>query len=258
MILNINSTLYAFYGTLFTFFLTVLGSSMVFFFKKINKNIMDATLGLAAGIMMSASFWSLLNPAIDNAKELKQTPWLILSIGFLLGGIFIFIADKYFQKRFKKTKASNKRLFLLVTSITMHNIPEGLAVGIAFGSINYHIAGATLTSAIILAIGIGIQNFPEGSAISLPLRREGYTRFKAFLYGSLSAIVEPISGILGAIITLKIRTLMPILLSFAAGAMIYVIVQELIPESQSNKNKSLMALFTLIGFILMMILDTLM
>lgn len=258
MILKVNYTLYALYGTLFTFFLTVIGSFTVFFFKKINKNIMDATLGIAAGIMMSASFWSLLNPAIKNAEELNQLPCLILSTGFLFGGLFIFITDKMFQKKVKKMKNNDKRLFLLILSITMHNIPEGLAVGIAFGSIKYHMAGATLTSAIILAIGIGIQNFPEGSAISLPLRREGHSRFKSFLYGSLSAIVEPIFGVLGALLTLKIRTLMPLLLSFAAGAMIYVIVQELIPESQTNKNKSLMALCTLIGFIIMMVLDTMM
>ena len=258
MILKINYTIYALYGTLFTFLLTMLGSSTVFFFKKINKNIMDATLGIAAGIMMSASFWSLLNPAIENAKELKQIPCIVLSIGFFLGGIFIFITDKIFQRKFKKLKHTDKRLFLLILSITMHNIPEGLAVGIAFGSLKYHLAGASLTNAIVLAVGIGIQNFPEGSAISLPLRRDGYTRKKAFLLGSLSAIVEPIFGVIGALITLKIRTIMPVLLSFAAGAMIYVIVQELIPESQTNKNKSLMAIFTLIGFIIMMMLDTLM
>ena len=248
-----NYTLFALYATIFTWLLTVLGSSMVFFFKKINKNFMDASLGIAAGIMMSASFWSLLNPAIENAKNLKQISWLVVTIGFLLGGIFIFITDRLFQK---KLNTKNKRLSLMILSITMHNIPEGLAVGIAFGSIKYGLDSATITNAIMLALAIGLQNFPEGSAISLPLRREGYTRTKSFLYGCLSAIVEPIFGLLGAILTIKIQHLMPIFLSFAAGAMIYVIIQELIPESQTNDNKSLMALFTLIGFSIMMILDT--
>lgn len=248
-----NYTLFALYATIFTWLLTALGSSMVFFFKKINKNFMDASLGIAAGIMMSASFWSLLNPAIENAKNLNQISWLVVSIGFLLGGIFIFITDRIFQK---KLNTKNKRLSLMILSITMHNIPEGLAVGIAFGSIKYGLNGATITNALMLALAIGLQNFPEGSAISLPLRREGYTRTKSFLYGCLSAIVEPIFGLLGAILTIKIQYLMPIFLSFAAGAMIYVIIQELIPESQTNNNKSLMALFTLIGFTIMMILDT--
>ncbi len=250
-----NYTLLALYATLFTWFLTILGSSMVFFFKKINKNIMDISLGLAAGIMMAASFFSLLNPAIENAKVLKQLPWLVVSIGFIIGGIFIYLSDLYFNNRFKNKPNKNKRLFLMVLSITLHNIPEGLAVGIAFGSIKYHLADANLTNAFLLALAIGLQNFPEGSAISLPLRRENYSRLKAFIYGSLSAIVEPIFGIIGAILTIKLTSLMPIFLSFAAGAMIYVIIEELIPESQTNKNKALMALFTLIGFIIMMILD---
>lgn len=256
MLLENNYTLYAFIATLFTWILTMFGSSMVFFFKKINKNFMDASLGIAAGIMMSASFWSLLNPAIDNAKNLKQIPWLIVSMGFIIGGIFIFITDKIFQAKFKNNNNKNKRLSLMILSITMHNIPEGLAIGIAFGSIKYGIAGATLTNALMLSLAIGLQNFPEGSAISLPLRRDGKTRFISFLYGSLSAIVEPIFGLIGAILTIKIRYMMPIFLSFAAGAMIYVIIQELIPESQTNENKSLMAIFTLIGFTIMMILDT--
>ena len=247
--------LYALFATLFTWFLTILGSSMVFFFKKINKNIMDISLGLAAGIMMAASFFSLLNPAIENAKVLNQIPWLVVSIGFIIGGIFIYLSDIYFNHRFKNKPNKNKRLFLMILSITLHNIPEGLAVGIAFGSIKYHIIDANLTNALLLALAIGLQNFPEGSAISLPLRRENYSRKKAFIYGSLSAIVEPIFGVIGAILTIKLSILMPIFLSFAAGAMIYVIIEELIPESQTNKNKALMALFTLIGFIIMMILD---
>ena len=248
-----NYTLLALYATIFTWVLTILGSSMVFFFKKINKNFMDASLGIAAGIMMSASFWSLLNPAIENSKNLNQISWLVVTTGFMLGGIFIFITDKIFQK---KLTSKNKRLSLMILSITMHNIPEGLAVGIAFGSIKYGLNSSTITNSVMLALAIGLQNFPEGSAISLPLRREGYSRTKSFIYGSLSAIVEPIFGLIGALLIIKIQHLMPVFLSFAAGAMIYVIIQELIPESQTNNNKSLMALFTLIGFSIMMILDT--
>ncbi|MBO4600939.1 MAG: ZIP family metal transporter [Bacilli bacterium] len=255
--INLNNyTLLALYATIFTWLITVLGSSMVFFFKKINKTIMDTSLGIAAGIMLSASFWSLLNPAIENARSLNQIPWLIVSIGFMFGGIFIFITDKYFQKKIKNISMKEKSVFLMILSITMHNIPEGLAVGIAFGSLKYQHLNTSLTNAFMLALAIGLQNFPEGSAISLPLRRENYTRLKSFIYGSLSAIVEPIFGVVGALLTIKIQYLMPIFLSFAAGAMIYVIIQELIPESQTNSNKSLMAIFTLIGFTIMMILDT--
>ena len=248
-----NYTLLALYATLFTWLITILGSSTVFFFKKINKNIMNISLGVSAGIMLSASFWSLLNPAVNTAKDLNQISWLVVSFGFMLGGIFIFLTDKFFER--KINIKSNKRIFLMILSITMHNIPEGLAIGIAFGSIKYGIKGATLTNALLLALGIGLQNFPEGSAISLPLRSEKYSRFKSFLLGSLSAVVEPIFGVLGAILTMKIQYLMPIFLSFAAGAMIYVVIEELIPESQTNEKKEVMALFTLIGFILMMILD---
>ncbi|MBR5663049.1 MAG: ZIP family metal transporter [Bacilli bacterium] len=246
--LSHNYILLTLYATLFTWLLTTLGSSMVFFFKKINKTYMDISLSTAAGIMLSASFFSLLNPAIENAITLKQTPFLIVSVGFLLGSLFILLTDKI--------NYSNSSLLMI--SITMHNIPEGLAIGIAFGSIKYGINGATLTNALILTLAIGLQNFPEGSAVSLPLRREKYSRFKSFLYGSLSAVVEPIFGVIGALLTIKISSLMPLFLSFAAGAMIYVIIKELIPESQKNNHKSLMTLSAIIGFIIMMILDTLM
>ena len=176
------------------------------------------------------------------------------------GGILLFIGDKlfdYLNKKLIKKEHSNriKRCWLLIFSITLHNIPEGLAVGVAFGSLAYGLEGATLASACILALGIGLQNFPEGTAVSVPLRREGMSRKKAFFYGQLSGIVEPIAGIIGAILVMKIRLLLPFLLAFAAGAMIYVVVQELIPESQTNKKKEVMALFTLIGFSIMMILD---
>ena len=250
--INLNYIYQALIATIFTYLVTLLGASIVFFFKKINKNIMDAMLGFAAGVMTSASYFSLLAPAIDTSLELNLNPWLITFIGFFSGGILLFIADKMFNKIFTK---KNKRIFMLISSITIHNIPEGMAVGIAFGSIYYGINGITTLSAIMLAIGIGLQNFPEGSAVSIPLLREGMSRNKAFFYGQLSAIVEPIFGVIGAILVLKIRILLPFFLSFAAGAMIYVVVSELIPESQTNEKKDLMAIFTIIGFSIMMILD---
>ena len=250
--MNLNYVYQALLATLFTYFLTALGASIVFFFKNISKNIMDAMLGFAAGVMTAASFFSLLSPAIEHCEALDLTPWLIIFLGFFSGGLLLFISDKVFNKLLSK---KNKRILMLVSSITIHNIPEGLAVGIAFGSIYYGLTGATTLSAIMLAIGIGLQNFPEGSAVSIPLLREGMSRKKAFFYGQLSAIVEPIFGVLGALLVLKVRILLPFFLSFAAGAMIYVVVSELIPESQSNKKKEAMAIFTIIGFSVMMILD---
>ena len=259
---NINPIIGALLATMFTWGVTALGAAIVFFFKKVNKNVMDAMLGFAGGVMIAASFWSLLSPGIEMAENLGMIPWLITFIGFLSGGLLLYIGDKvfnYFDKKLsKKTNIkipSFKRCLMLIFSITLHNIPEGLAVGVAFGSVVYGLNGATISSACLLALGIGLQNFPEGTAVSVPLRREGMNRKKAFFYGQLSGIVEPISGLLGALLVLKVRLLLPFLLSFAAGAMIYVVVQELIPESQTNKRKDLMALFTLIGFSVMMILD---
>ncbi len=259
LLINIHPVIQAFLATLMTWGFTAAGAGLVFFFKKTNKNFLDAMLGIAGGVMIAASFWSLLSPAIDMAENLKMIPWLVAFIGFFGGGLLIFIGDKLFNQYIKKAKfkktQSTKRSLLLVFSITLHNIPEGLAIGVAFGSVIYGLNGATLIAAWILALGIGIQNFPEGTAVSVPLRREGMTRRKAFFYGQLSGVVEPISAVLGAILVLKMQILLPYLLAFAAGAMIYVVVQELIPESQSNDNKSIMALFTLLGFSIMMILD---
>ncbi len=254
---SLNPVTQALFATLFTWFITLLGASLVFLFKKLNKNIMDGMLGFAAGIMISASFFSLLSPAIEMSNKLNINVPFITSMGFIFGGLLLFIGDKIFEHFNIKSKQSNnrKRIALLVLSITLHNIPEGLAVGVAFGSIAYGLDGATLGSACILALGIGIQNFPEGTAVSVPLRREGLSRRKAFFWGQLSGIVEPISGVIGALLVLKIRIILPFLLSFAAGAMIYVVIQELIPASQTNKRKDLMALFSLIGFVVMMILD---
>lgn len=252
-----NVVLQAFLAATFTFLITSLGSALVFCFKKVNKNISDIILGISAGIMLAASYFSLLNPAIESAKTLSNCAALVVAFGFFLGGLLLFTTDKIFSKLMKKKqkKDNSKKIFLLVSSITIHNIPEGLSIGVAFGSIFYGLPGATTLAALGLALGIGLQNFPEGCAVSLPLRQAGMSRMKAFLIGALSGLVEPIAAVIGAILVLKVQFVMPILLSFAAGAMIYVIVEELIPESQQNSNQDVVTLYTLVGFIIMMILD---
>ncbi len=255
--LEMNVVLQAFLAATFTFLITSLGSALVFCFKKVNKNISDIILGISAGIMLAASYFSLLNPAIESAKTLSNCAALVVSFGFFLGGLLLFTTDKIFSKLMKKKKKkdNSKKIFLLVSSITIHNIPEGLSIGVAFGSVFYGLPGATTLAATGLALGIGLQNFPEGCAVSLPLRQAGMSRMKAFLIGALSGLVEPIAAVIGAILVLKVQFVMPILLSFAAGAMIYVIVEELIPESQQNSNQDIVTLYTLVGFIIMMILD---
>lgn len=244
---------------LLTWGVTALGASIVFFFKKVSGNILDAMLGLSGGVMISASFFSLLNPAIDGAEKLGMSAWLVVSLGFFIGGIILIFGDMFFNYILEKRKSSNvtslKRSLMLIFSITLHNIPEGLAIGVAFGSIAFGLEGASLTAAIMLAVGVAIQNFPEGTAVSLPLRRENFSRKKSFIYGMLSGIVEPISALLGCILVMYVQNVLPFLLSFAAGAMIYVAISELIPESQKNKHKNLMSLFAIIGFVIMMILD---
>ncbi|MBE6883884.1 MAG: ZIP family metal transporter [Ruminococcaceae bacterium] len=254
--------LQAFLATLFTWGITALGAGMVFLFKRINKSVMDATLGFAGGVMIAAAFWSLLSPAIELASVLGFSPWLMTAAGFLCGGVLLFIGDKLFdvtEKRLEQKGArcngSLKRCFLLIFSITLHNLPEGIAVGVSFGALTYGLDGATVAAALMLSLGIGLQNFPEGTAVSVPLLREGFSRKKAFFYGQLSGMAEPIGGLFGALLVAHARVFLPFLLSFAAGAMIYVVVEELIPESQSNQKKDLMALFTLIGFVVMMIMD---
>ena len=261
-ILGLSPVWLALLATLFTWFVTILGASIVFFFKEVRKGIMDALLGFSAGVMIAASFWSLLSPAIEMAESMHMISWLVVFLGFFGGGLLLFFGDKvydWYQKRANKADDVRshklKRSLMLVFSITLHNIPEGLVIGVSFGSLAYHIEGAGLLAACTLALGIGLQNFPEGSAVSLPLRREGFSRKKAFFFGQLSGAVEPIAAVVGALLVLKIQVLLPFLLAFAAGAMIYVVVEELIPESQTNQKKDLMALFTLIGFSIMMILD---
>ncbi|MCI6990277.1 MAG: ZIP family metal transporter [Clostridiales bacterium] len=251
-------------ATLVTWALTALGACVVFLMRQPNRNAMDAMLGLAGGVMVAASFWSLLSPAIEMAGTLGMIPWLTVLAGFMGGGILLFWGDRLFNRLTEKramlgqspaSKNGLKRCAMLVFSITLHNIPEGMAIGVAFGSLAYGLEGSTPAGAWMLAIGIGLQNLPEGMAVSLPLRREGYTPKQAFFYGQLSGVVEPIAAVLGALLVLKVRTCLPFLLAFAAGAMIYVVVEELIPESQTNENKDWMALFTLVGFSVMMVLD---
>ncbi|MBR3524146.1 MAG: ZIP family metal transporter [Bacilli bacterium] len=242
---------------MFTWFITLLGALLVCFFKNVESKVMDLMLGLSAGVMIAASFWSLLLPALELSKEINKISWLLPSLGFLFGSIFLFFSDIIFKNILKrKSNASSMhKNILLIFSITLHNIPEGMAVGIAFGSLKYGLEGASMTAALMLALGIGIQNFPEGAAVSLPLKRNGMKTKNAFFLGQLSGFVEPIFAFLGALLAIKLRLILPFILTFAAGAMIYVVVSELIPESQSGKNKDMVSLFTLIGFLIMMILD---
>lgn len=254
-------------GTTFTWGVTALGASLVFFFKTINRSVLNAMLGFASGVMIAASFWSLLAPGIELADELGQVAWLTAAIGFLSGGAFLFAVDKLLPhlhmgmktEEAEGVKTSWQRSILLVLAITLHNIPEGLAVGVAFGAVAYNLPSASLAGAVALAIGIGLQNFPEGAAVSIPLRREGFSRRKAFMYGQASGIVEPIAGVLGALLVVKMRPILPYALCFAAGAMIYVVVEELIPESQQGKNLSKSAdvatIGCMLGFAVMMMLD---
>lgn len=252
-------------GTGFTYFMTALGAALVFFFKEIKKDVLNLMLGFASGVMIAASFWSLLDPAITKAEENGDIAWLVVSIGFGLGGLFLYIADKTLphmhfgpQHETEGLPTHLKRTILLVFSITLHNIPEGLAVGVAFGAATTADNPTTaVLAAVSVALGIGIQNFPEGAAVSIPLRQEGLSRTKAFMYGQASGIVEPIAGIVGAILVTKVSILLPYALAFAAGAMIYVVVEELIPEAQQTlSSKRHFAVFgVMLGFIIMMILD---
>ncbi len=250
-------------ATCFTWFVTAMGAGLVFFFKSINNKVLDSMLGFAGGVMLAASFWSLLAPAIGMSEEAGNSPWLAPLVGFLLGGAFLKLADSiiphvHFRVPIEKAegiKTNWTRSILLVSAITLHNIPEGLAVGVAFGAVASGSTSATLAGATVLALGIGIQNFPEGAAVSIPLRREGLSRLKSFWYGQLSGVVEPIAGVLGAVAVLTVRPLLPYALAFAAGAMIYVVVEELIPEAQSSGNSDYATIGTLLGFAIMMLLD---
>jgi zinc transporter, ZIP family len=260
---SLNPIQQALGATLFTWSVTALGASAVFFFKSINRKVLDSMLGFAAGVMIAASFWSLLAPAIEMAEGSGVPSWVPAVVGFLLGGVFLWSIDKilphlhlgYPTSEAEGIKTSWQRSVLLVLAITLHNIPEGLAVGVAFGALGADPPSASLAGAIALAIGIGLQNFPEGAAISIPLRREGMSRRKSFWYGQISGIVEPIAGVVGAAAVLLMRPILPYALAFAAGAMIYVVVEELIPESQMSKDTHSSTSGAMLGFAVMMLLD---
>jgi ZIP family zinc transporter len=261
--IGLHPVLQALIATCFTWGLTALGSAGVFLARDISKKTLDAMLGFAAGVMIAASFWSLLTPAIKMSEGKDIPAWVPAAAGFLFGGLFLRVIDKILPhlhlgfpiEEAEGIKTSWQRSTLLVLAITLHNIPEGLAVGVAFGAVAAGIPSATLAGAIALAIGIGIQNFPEGLAVSLPLRREGMSRLKSFWYGQLSAIVEPIAGVIGAAAVIIAQPILPYALAFAAGAMIFVVVEELVPESQRGGNTDLATAGAMIGFAVMMVLD---
>jgi ZIP family zinc transporter len=251
-------------ATLFTWGVTAAGAALVFFTKTVRPKLMDSMLGFAAGVMIAASFWSLLAPGLEMAEQMGHVPWLTAAIGFMAGGLFMRLADRLLPhlhlgldiKESEGLKTSWQRSTLLVLAITLHNIPEGLAVGVAFGAVAANLSSATIGGAIALTIGIGLQNFPEGAAVSLPLRREGMGRTKSFFMGQASGFVEPIAGVIGAAFVLHMQNILPFALCFAAGAMIFVVVEELIPESQRNeRNIDIVTMATMAGFVVMMILD---
>lgn len=261
---RLDPVMQALLATLFTWGVTAAGAGLVFFTKQINRKLMDSTLGFAAGVMIAASFWSLLAPGIEMAGQMGMTSWRVAAIGFMAGGLFMRLSDRLLPHIHpgladgprEGLKSSWQRSTLLVLAITLHNIPEGLAVGVAFGAVGANLPSATIGGAVALAIGIGLQNFPEGAAVSMPLRREGMGAWKSFLMGQASGLVEPVAGVLGALFVLRMRDVLPYALCFAAGAMIFVVVEELIPESQQNPaHIDLVTMATMVGFSVMMILD---
>lgn len=260
---NLHPVILAFLATSFTWLLTALGAAMVFMAKDVSKKVLDGMLGFAGGVMVAASYWSLLAPAIEMSIGKDIPVWFPAVVGFLMGGIFLRGIDIILPhlhlgfpiEEAEGIKTTWQRSTLLILAITLHNIPEGLAVGVAFGAVAAGFPAATLTAAIALAIGIGIQNFPEGLAVSMPLRREGMSRLKSFWYGQLSAIVEPVAGVIGAVAVILVQPILPYALSFAAGAMIFVVVEEIIPESQRGGNTDLATMGAMVGFAVMMVLD---
>jgi ZIP family zinc transporter len=258
---GIDPILAALYATLFTWILTGLGASLVFFFKTMNRAVLDGMLGFTGGVMIAASFWSLLAPAIEMSSGEGFVKVMPAAIGFFLGALFLFGLDKvlpHIHINFKEAegiKTPWHKTTLLVLAITLHNIPEGLAVGVLFGGVAAGFDGATIGGAVALAIGIGLQNFPEGFAVAMPLRRQGVSRLKSFWYGQLSAIVEPIAGVLGAWAVLSFQPILPYALAFAAGAMIFVVIEEVIPEAQQDKYTDIATMGFIAGFIIMMSMD---
>lgn len=249
-------------ATMMTWLLTAAGAATVFFAKDLNQRVLDALFGFAGGVMLAASYFSLLAPAVELSEAQGGLKWLPATVGFLLGGAFLLLADKLLPHlhTYKKLEEAEgistswHRSVLLVMAITLHNFPEGLAVGVAFGAIGL-VNGATLAAASALAMGIGLQNFPEGVAVAMPLRREGLSRFKCFMYGQASAIVEPVAGVMGALFVRQVQPVLPYALSFAAGAMVYVVIEEVIPSAQEHGNTDLVTISVMVGFAVMMTLD---
>jgi ZIP family zinc transporter len=262
-LVGLHPVLQALVGTCFTYTMTALGAAVVFLGRDIGRRALDGMLGFAGGVMIAASYWSLLAPAIEMSEGKALPAWFPAVVGFLLGGVFLRGVDRVLPhlhlwapiEEAEGIKTSWKGSTLLVLAITLHNIPEGLAVGVAFGAVSAGLPSATLAGALALALGIGIQNFPEGTAVSVPLRREGMSRGRSFFYGQLSGVVEPLAGVLGAAFVLVATPLLPYALSFAAGAMIFVVVEEVVPESQRNGNADLATMGAMLGFALMMLLD---
>ena len=262
---ELSPVMQGFTGSMFTWFVTALGASLVFFIKDVNRGFMDTLMGFTAGVMLAASFLSLLNPAIEMAESSwgAELAWVPVGIGFLAGAFFLFGLDQWLPhlhlsdpiEKSEGVKTSWNKTVLLVLAITLHNIPEGLAIGVAFGAVAEGLPGANLAGAIALTIGIGIQDLPEGMAVSLPLRRYGLSRAKSFLWGQLSGVVEPLAAVSGVILVMMMQSILPYALAFAAGAMIYIVVEEVIPESQRDGHTDKATLGLMIGFVLMMALD---
>ena len=260
---ELSPVMQALVATLFTWGVTAAGAAVVFLTKNMSRLTLDVMLGFAGGVMIAASYWSLLAPAIDMSAGLGAWAFVPAAVGFVMGAVFLRLVDMFLPHLHLNAPMSEaegvstnwKRSTLLVIAITLHNIPEGLAVGVAFGAVAANVESATLAGAMALALGIGIQNFPEGTAVSVPLRREGMSRFKAFLYGQASGLVEPIAGVIGAAAVVVARPILPYALAFAAGAMIFVTVEEVIPESQSSGNGDWATMGVILGFTVMMILD---
>ena len=249
-------------ATLFTWGMTALGAALVFGTKNVPRKLLDAMLGFAAGVMIAASFWSLLAPSIELAEDGSLPLWVPPLVGFMAGGIFLRLLDRvlpHLHPGMKMSEAEGihtswRRSVLLVSAITLHNIPEGLAIGVAFGAVAAGVNGASLGAAVALAVGIGLQNFPEGTAVSMPLRREGMSRARSFFYGQLSATVEPVAAVIGAAAVILARPILPYALAFAAGAMIFVVAEELIPEAKRG-SPDIAAMSLMVGFSVMMVLD---
>jgi zinc transporter, ZIP family len=261
---NLDPVFQALIGTIFTWGMTALGASLVFTTKSVNQKFLDSMLGFAGGVMIAASYWSLLAPAIEMGEGASIPAWLPAAVGFMMGGLFLWFVDKMLPHLHPNTPMDRvegikpkkrKRSTLLVLAITLHNIPEGLAIGVAFGAVAAGFPSASFMGALALAIGIGIQNFPEGVAVAMPLRRDGMSRRKSFLYGQFSGMVEPLAAVIGALAVVFIEPLLPFALSFAAGAMIFVVAEEVIPGSQEKGNSDLASMSLMLGFTVMMILD---